>query len=70
MKKVNKKFKDKSRITNKEYQKLFDVSRQTATRELSDIAQKNVFSQVGVTGKGTFYRLSQTTHKRLKVKMK
>jgi len=58
--------KKENKITNKKYQELFGVSRQTATRELSDITQKGVFRQVGVTGKGTFYTLVQTPHKRLK----
>ena len=49
--------KKENKITNKKYQELFGVSRQTATRELSGITQKGVFRQVGVTGKGTFYTL-------------
>ena len=56
--------KKEGRITNKSYQYINPVSRQTATRELSDLAQKGVFQQVGITGKGTFYELTQTPHKR------
>jgi ATP-dependent DNA helicase RecG len=55
--------KKEGKITNKIYQELFDVSRQTATRELSNITQKGIFKQVGVRGKGTFYTLAQMTHK-------
>ena len=57
--------KKEGKIANKKYQELFNVSRQTATRELSDLTQKSIFRQVGVTGKGTFYTLVQTPHKRL-----
>jgi len=57
--------KEKNKITNNEYQKLFDVSRQTSTRELSNLTKRIIFRQVGVTGKGTFYTLVQTPHKRL-----
>lgn len=35
--------KEKGRITNKEYQKLNDVSNKTAYLELSDIVEKSVF---------------------------
>ncbi|MBU3896765.1 MAG: hypothetical protein KJ697_02420 [Nanoarchaeota archaeon] len=48
------------KIINKKYQELFNISRQTASRELSNLAQKGMFRQVGVTGKGTFYTLVQT----------
>ena len=57
--------KKEGRITNRKYQDLFKVSRQTASRELSHLAQKGIFKQVGVTGKGTYYTLVQTPHKRL-----
>ena len=49
--------KKEGKITNKKYQELFDVSRQTASRELSHLAQKGTLKQVGVTGKGTYYTL-------------
>jgi ATP-dependent DNA helicase RecG len=55
--------KKEEKITNKNYQELFGVSRQTATRELSNITQRGIFRQVGVRGKGTFYILAQMTHK-------
>jgi len=57
--------KKEGKITNRKYQDLFKVSRQTASRELSHLAQKGIFKQVGVTGKGTYYTLVQTPHKRL-----
>ncbi|MBN8703401.1 MAG: putative DNA binding domain-containing protein [Bacteroidetes bacterium] len=49
-----------SRITNSEYQALFNVSHRTAARELSDLITKNILNRVGVTGKGTFYVLKNT----------
>ena len=56
--------KKEGKITNKKYQELSNVSRQTATRELSGLDQKNVFKKFGVRGKGTFYELTQMTHRR------
>lgn len=50
--------KEEGKITNKKYQDINSVSRQTATRELSGLVQKGVFKQVGITGKGTFYILT------------
>jgi ATP-dependent DNA helicase RecG len=43
------------KITNSDYQKLFKVSRRTATRELTDLVEKKVLEKSGVTGKGTAY---------------
>jgi ATP-dependent DNA helicase RecG len=49
--------KEKGKITNKEYQKLTAASKRTATRELSQLAEKNLIEKVGTTGKGTGYVL-------------
>ena len=49
--------KEKGKITNKEYQKLSDVSKPTATRELSKLVDMGLLNQQGITGKGTFYTL-------------
>ncbi len=49
--------KEKGKITNKEYQELNGVSKPTATRELKEIEEKEIFEKVGITGKGTFYCL-------------
>ena len=49
--------KEKGKITNKEYQELNKVSKQTATRDLKEIEEKRIFERVGSTGKGTFYIL-------------
>ncbi|MDI6768350.1 MAG: putative DNA binding domain-containing protein [Anaerolineales bacterium] len=58
---------EKGSITNSEYQELGQVSTRTASRELADLVQKGILEQVGLTGKGTFYRLKasetrQTRH--------
>lgn len=42
--------KEKKSITNKEYQQAYSVSERTASRELSELASKSVFVQVGTTG--------------------
>jgi predicted HTH transcriptional regulator len=49
--------KTKGQITNKEYQEVNNVSKATATRELSKLVSLKVLKQQGVVGKGTFYRL-------------
>jgi ATP-dependent DNA helicase RecG len=49
--------KEKSQITNKEYQEVNNVSKATATRELSKLVNLKVLKQTGIVGKGTFYRL-------------
>jgi len=51
--------KEKGQITNKEYQKCCNTSNRTATRDLSDLVSKQIFTQVGVTGKGTVYILKK-----------
>ncbi len=45
------------RITNQEFQKLLNVSKRTATNDLEDLAQKDLFEKVGTRGRGTFYKL-------------
>jgi len=63
--------KEKGKITNKEYQKLSDVSKPTATREFSKLVDMGLLNQQGITGKGTFYTLikgsqrAQMAHKGL-----
>ena len=60
--------KEKGKITNREYQDISKISERTATRDLLDLVVKNIFVQVGSTGKGTNYILKtpwrrQTRHK-------
>lgn len=45
------------KIANKEYQKLFGISRITATRDLSNLVEKNLLSGSGDKGAGSFYTL-------------
>jgi len=71
--------KEKGRITNKEYQKLNEVSRQTASRELLHLTDSKLLIRYGETGRGAYYALvkfapesqnasktPQTPNKRLK----
>jgi len=49
--------KEKGKITNKEYQELSNVSKPTATRDLSNLENMKLLERQGITGKGTFYIL-------------
>jgi len=49
--------KEKGKITNKEYQELFDVARITATRDLTELVEKEVFRSSDTKGAGSFYEL-------------
>jgi len=49
--------KERGRITNKKYQELTNISRQTATIDLSEMVKKNVFERIGKAGKGIAYQL-------------
>lgn len=49
--------KEKGKITNKEYQEVCNASERTATRDLRDLVSIEIFEQIGVTGKGTKYKL-------------
>lgn len=49
------------RITNREYQDRWSVSRVTAFRELAQLVEKQLFLKHGHTGKSTFYTLAKTS---------
>jgi predicted HTH transcriptional regulator len=49
--------KEKGRITNKEYREICQTSERTATRDLTRLVILKVFEQIGITGKGTEYKL-------------
>ncbi|MCD6277079.1 transcriptional regulator, partial [candidate division WOR-3 bacterium] len=49
--------KEKGKITNSEYQKLTEVSKPTATRDLKILVEMQILKQEGITGRGTFYKL-------------
>jgi len=42
-----------------EHQKLTGAIKKTASRDLDDLTQKGIFTKVGVTGRGTYYRLAR-----------
>jgi ATP-dependent DNA helicase RecG len=48
---------EKGRITNKNYQELVKVSRQTASRYLIELVRKGIFEQIGSIGTGTYYKV-------------
>jgi ATP-dependent DNA helicase RecG len=49
---------EKGSITNTEYQKINDISRQTATRDLKELVEKfKILRRDGITGAGTSYAL-------------
>jgi len=60
--------KRKEKITNMEYQKICNTSARTATRDLTDLVGRDIFEQIGITGKGTSYILKtpQRRHSRQK----
>jgi len=52
--------KEKGRITNTEYQKVTEVLKREASRDLKELVDKGVFEKPGsITGKGTYYTLSK-----------
>lgn len=60
--------KERGSITNQEYQSLSEVTKTTATRDLSALVSANVLLRKGTTGRGVSYVLkgSGWTQKRLK----
>jgi ATP-dependent DNA helicase RecG len=52
---------EKGSITNKEYQEISNISRQTATRDLKELVEKfKIFKREGITGSGTSYILNDS----------
>jgi ATP-dependent DNA helicase RecG len=49
--------KKNGRITNKEYQELNNVSKKTASRDLSEIVNLNILKSSGVPGAGAYYEM-------------
>jgi len=52
--------KERGRITNREYQKVNQVSRQTAARELLALVESELLIRCGKTGRATHYTLAKT----------
>lgn len=51
--------KDNERITNKQYQDLFNVSKRTASYDLRLLLENNLLLKIGSTGRGTYYILQR-----------
>ncbi len=49
--------KENGRITNKDYQKLNKISRETATRDLKILVDLEILYAMGSKGAGSFYQL-------------
>jgi ATP-dependent DNA helicase RecG len=47
------------KITNSEYLKLNTATQKTAARNLVALVGKSIFSQIGTTGRGTYYILKE-----------
>jgi len=49
--------KNKGKITNSDYQTIFKVSRNTASRDLTDLVDKGMLKASSIKGAGSFYEL-------------
>ena len=49
--------KENGKIKNSDYQTINDVSRETATRDLKELIEKDLISPSGQKGAGAFYTL-------------
>ena len=49
--------KERGKLTNKDYQLLNEVTERTASRDLSDLVEKQIFINSGIKGVGSFYTL-------------
>ena len=63
--------KKEGKITNKEYQTMFKVSKATATRDLSELAEKQIFNMIGSSKRNIRYilckpKMSQNRNERAK----
>jgi ATP-dependent DNA helicase RecG len=50
-------FVNEGKINNKEYMDIGGISKATATRDLRELVEKEVFKQHGTKGQGIFYQL-------------
>lgn len=50
------------RITNKEYQAMFQVARNTASRDLNEMVEMNILAPSKTKGAGAFYTLKKARH--------
>ena len=49
--------KEKGLITNKQYQEIFLISRETASRDLAELTEREIFENSGSKGAGSFFKL-------------
>jgi ATP-dependent DNA helicase RecG len=49
--------KEKGKITNKDYQEIFNVARMTATRDLAALVEKGILKSSDTKGAGSYYEL-------------
>lgn len=50
--------KENNRISNKEYQNINDVSKRTATNDLTELVDKfKILNKIGTSGAGIYYKL-------------
>ncbi len=49
--------KEKGKITNKEYQKICNITKRQSTDDLKELEYRGIFERIGITGKGTYYIL-------------
>ena len=49
--------KEKGKITNKEYQELFNLKKRQASDDFKALEDRGIFERIGITGKGTYYIL-------------
>jgi len=51
--------KENSQISNNQYKKITNVSKATATRDLTELVEKEIIKKAGITGRGTVYRFKE-----------
>ena len=51
--------KEHGHITNIMFQKIAGISKPTATRDLAELVRKGIIEKIGITGRGTIYRLKR-----------
>lgn len=54
--------KEKRKITNKEYQKINNCFRNTATNDLKELVVKGILKESGKKGKGSYYEIAHQLH--------
>jgi predicted HTH transcriptional regulator len=55
--------KETGRIANSEYQDLVNISKRNASRDLSELVEKEIFEKRGIHGAGVHYVLGKSAKK-------